>query len=113
MKSKLSKLSRLTVLGLCLGILISVFIFQVQAAEPENSSASVTERRECEGFDTPEEAITAFCEALKEYDFEKALSTFALESYCENYDYAGFIERLRAFQPVSINIISPAETISP
>ncbi len=109
MKSKLSKLSRLTVLGLCLGILISVFIFQVQAAEPENSSASVTERRECEGFDTPEEAITAFCEALKEYDFEKALSTFALESYCENYDYAGFIERLRAFQPVSINIISPAE----
>ena len=67
---------------------------------------------ECEGFDTPEEAVTAFCEALKENDIQKAVSTFAIESYCENYDYAGYLNRIRALLPVTqsgYGLIEPSE----
>lgn len=110
MNRKLSKLKHMTAFALCVGILFSMCALQTQAAETAPSSAAEKERRECEGFDTPGEAITAFCEALKEYDFDKAISTFAIESYCEHFDYAGRTQRMNSFQPLSLSgIITPAE----
>jgi len=110
MNRKLSQLKRMVVFGLCAMILFSMCAFQAQAVETAPASSAENERWECEGFDTPGEAITAFCEALKEYDFDKAISTFAIESYCEHYDFAGRTQRMGSFQPLSTyGIISPAE----
>ncbi|MCR5795307.1 MAG: zinc ribbon domain-containing protein [Solobacterium sp.] len=48
-----------------------------------NSSAV---KYEGNGYDTPEEAVIAYAEALKAQDFDRMISTFAVESYCNNYD---------------------------
>lgn len=37
-----------------------------------------------QGFSSPEEAVTAYLEGLRDRDVEKMLSSFATESYCEN-----------------------------
>lgn len=49
-------------------------------------------RLEGEGYDSPEEAVTAYAEYLKEGNLEGMLSTFAVESYVENFDMAMYIE---------------------
>ena len=41
---------------------------------------------EGKGYDSPEEAATAFAEALEKQDMDKLLSTFAIETYCSNYN---------------------------
>ncbi len=86
---------------------------QVQSEAPEETegaeAAALTSREnriEGDGFDTPEEAITAYCEALKEGDFEKAVSTFAIESYCEHYDYVGQLQRVGFILPLQAQITS-------
>ena len=56
-------------------------------------------RAEGEGFETPEEAILAFAEALQDGDLEKMISTFAVESYCEHFDFAQQIEKMSSLQP--------------
>lgn len=37
------------------------------------------------GYDTPEDAVTAYLEGLKNQDYDQMLSTFAIETFCENY----------------------------
>lgn len=51
-------------------------------------------RFEGKGFDTPEEAITAYAEAFRDGDVDKMISTFAIESYVENFDQQKYIERI-------------------
>ena len=41
---------------------------------------------EGKGYGSPEEAALAFAEAFKEQDTDKMLSTFAIETYCSNYN---------------------------
>lgn len=52
---------------------------------------------EGKGFDTPEEALIAYAEALKEGDVNKILSTFAIETHLANYDLEEQIDRVRAY----------------
>ena len=59
-------------------------------------------RVEGEGFETPEEAILAFAEALQDGDLEKMISTFAVESYCEHFDMVQQMERMSSLQPFNI-----------
>lgn len=59
-------------------------------------------RLQGEGFDTPEEAITAYAEGLKAQDLSAVLSTFAIESLAENENAALSVLRRQAmFSPVS------------
>lgn len=45
------------------------------------------------GFDTPEEAIIAYVEAMKSGDINQMLSTFAIETYVDNYDVKAAVEK--------------------
>ena len=51
------------------------------------------------GFDSPEEAVTAYLEALKNGDAEGMLSTFAIETYVAEMDAQADLERMGVFQP--------------
>ena len=84
-----------TVLLCCLFCLNSLLCFAQEGSEAPSSDET---KIECGGFDTPEEAVLAFCEALKENDFQKAVSTFAIESYCEHFDLVANMQRLAILQ---------------
>ena len=49
------------------------------------------------GFETPEEAVLAFLEAMKERDMNGVLATFAMESYVENMDLEAYLESLGVY----------------
>lgn len=55
------------------------------------------EKVEGKGFDTPEEAILAYAQALKNEDLEELLQTCAVESYCDNFDPMRQIRRSLSF----------------
>ena len=61
-----------------------------------------TVRLQGEGFDTPEEAITAYAEGLKAQDLSAVLSTFAIESLAESETAAlSTVRRQGIFSPVT------------
>lgn len=47
---------------------------------------------ESPGYSTPEKAVTAYAEALKNMDMPGMVSTFAIESYVDNYDFVRGLE---------------------
>ena len=57
-------------------------------------------RLEGKGFSSPEEAITAYAEALQDGDIGKMVSTFAIESYAERLD---FEEYMRLFHTIQLS----------
>lgn len=65
-------------------------------------------RLEGEGFDSPEEAVVAYAEYLKEGDLKGMLSTFAVESYVENVDMEAFYEQMGFFDLSSKNSLGMA-----
>ena len=52
------------------------------------------------GFATPQEALGAYIEGLKNNDIDQMISTFAVETYVENYSIMKMVERLGSYQPV-------------
>lgn len=58
------------------------------------------------GFDSPEEAVVAYLEGLRDADLERMLDAFALETYVENYDFEAVLNRLQAYIP-SFDIMMP------
>lgn len=56
---------------------------------------------ECEGFSSPEDAVTEYIEALKSKDLNKMISCFAVESYVANYDFQTAIEKTPTFMPLN------------
>lgn len=82
------------------GITAQLGISSETAAETE--AVQQTERSDAAiegpGYDSPEEAACAYLEAVKEGNLEKLLSTFAVESYCENFRIMDLIRRTNAFQ---------------
>lgn len=60
---------------------------------------------EGKGYKTSEEAALAYAEALKSGDVDKVISTFAVETYVENYDMEEYLDWVRAYsiaQPMTI-----------
>ena len=51
------------------------------------------------GYDSPEEALLAYAEALKAGDIDGMLSTFCVETYCENYEMEDYLEILTMASP--------------
>ena len=56
-------------------------------------------RFEGEGYESPEEAVVAYLEALKKGDVEGMLATFAIETYVAEMDAQADLERMGVFQP--------------
>ena len=69
------------------------------AAIPALGEGTETGAIEGPGFDSPEEAVSAYLEALKNGDAEGMLSTFAIETYVAEMDAQAYLERLGVFQP--------------
>ena len=70
---------------------------RITAATPA-SSAQVSHRIEGEGFDSPENAALAYLEGLRDLDLHRMISTFAVESYAENYDFEAGLNRVQVYQ---------------
>lgn len=49
------------------------------------------------GYNSPEEAFLAYTEALKAGNVSKILSTFAIETYVENYDLEAYLDNVGSF----------------
>lgn len=54
---------------------------------------------EGKGYDSPEEALTAYAQALQSGDMDDILATFAIETYVDNYDLKESIESNGAYFP--------------
>ena len=54
---------------------------------------------EGKGYNSPEEAITAYAEAFRDGDVDKMISTFAIESYVDNFDPEKYTKYLRVYTP--------------
>ena len=72
------------------------------------STGSITV--EGSGFSTPEEAVEAYLLALKDSDYSKMLSTFAVESLVDNFDLVSYLDWLRVYSYETIEIIGPNKT---
>ena len=69
------------------------------AAIPALGEGTETGAIEGPGFDSPEEAVTAYLEAMKNGDARGMLSTFAIETYVSEMDAQAELARLGVFQP--------------
>lgn len=54
------------------------------------------------GYDSPEDAVLAYIEALNRGDVDDMLSTFALETFADNCDTDAYLVRMRAISPTMI-----------
>ena len=72
---------------------------ETQTASEEGGAVLSSGTIECGGFDTPDEAIMAFADALIAGDMNQMLSTFAVESFCEHFSLTDHIQRVNSFMP--------------
>ena len=84
-------------IGLALGVCATAVL--VLSLAQMRGGIGKTARLEGKGYDTPEEAVTAYAEYLKAGDYNGVISTFAMESFEENYNVEEFYDRIRAFSP--------------
>lgn len=86
---------RLMGMVLLLGVMISVSgctgTSQTAAAKDKVTKA------EASGFDTPEEALLSYLDFMKAADISGMVSTYAVETYVENYDFEAQLKRLRSY----------------
>lgn len=82
------------VVGMAIGAAALFAIFLINGI-----SSTGDAKIEGNGYDTPEEAAEAYLIALRDQDMDAMLSTFAIESYIENYDLNAMVERLQAYTP--------------
>ena len=79
-------------LGVCATAVLVLTLTQMKGA-------GKTAKLEGTGYDTPEEAVTAYVEYLKAGDYNGVISTFVMETFEENYNVEEFYDRIRAFSP--------------
>ena len=82
------------IIGLAVGVVLTALImFAVMALKSEKAPETL----EGAGYETAEEAVEAYVNFLKEENYEGILSTFAVESYLDNYDMTEYFEYIQAF----------------
>ncbi|NLT11991.1 MAG: hypothetical protein GXY06_06245 [Clostridiaceae bacterium] len=82
------------VVGMAIGAAVLFAIFMINGIVGADA-----DKIEGRGYDAPEEAAEAYLIALRDQDVDAMISTFAVESYVENYDFNAMIERLQAYVP--------------
>lgn len=66
----------------------------VCSLDAESAAEETLETKmEGDGFDTPEEALTAYIEAFKKMDMNGMISVYAMESFLENLDLEALVEK--------------------
>lgn len=75
-------------------------LIPMELTEDSFSSAnSKSATAEVKGFNSPEDAAIAYLEGLKDADLDGMISTFAIGSYIENYDFNALLLRQRVYTP--------------
>ena len=83
-------------IGLVIGIaLTSILSYFLLMKNPKNTS----EKLEGTGYDSPEKAVEAYVNYLKEGNLKGIISTFAVESYVDNYDMTEHYKYYQSFLP--------------
>lgn len=81
---------------------LALTIFVEGSAVPQEIALDARPRAqygqlECAGFESPEDAVMAYIEAMRELDVQGMLSSFAIERFVEHSNPQLFLERIRAF----------------
>ena len=88
-------------IGLLIGACVAaVLVLTLARTKGGHAKGAKLEGR---GYDTPEEAVEAYLENLKAGDFNGIVSTFAMESYNENYNTRAYYEKTHAFSVMGNN----------
>lgn len=90
-KNKMKKIQKSgRILGFMIGLLCGVLsvIGVVVILNFTSDKSEMEMRKETSGYDSPEDAVRAYMESMKAGDFNGTLSTFAVETYVDNYDLA-------------------------
>lgn len=61
--------------------------------------AAAGETVEGDGYASPEEAVEDYLDGLKNMDLEQMMGTFAVETFIENYDFEGQLNRMKMYLP--------------
>ena len=64
---------------------------------------------EGKGYDSPEEAILAYAEALQKGDVDAILATFAVETHVSNFDFEKYLERVRVYSSYSTYVLDSTD----
>jgi len=70
------------------------------AASPVKTSVSgvdVSRKLEGDGFDSPEDAMKAYIEGLRDGDLNRVISVYAIESYVENFNLEAYLNVMRFY----------------
>gem|GEM_PF-1352775 len=70
------------------------------AASPAKTSVSgidVSRKLEGDGFDSPEDAVKAYLEGLRDGDLNRMISAYAIESYVANINFEAILNVMRFF----------------
>lgn len=85
--------------GFLVAALIAVGALATGMLQPAAGAAVGQGQIEGPGFGSPEEAATAYLEALGQLDAGAMVSTFAVESYVEHCDLEAYLEWSRSYLP--------------
>ena len=88
------------IIGLALGALLTALVMCIVL---KTKSGETLKSVEGEGYESAEEAVTAYLNYLKEGNLEGVISTFAVESYVDNYDMDEYFEYMQQFNPFIAN----------
>lgn len=99
MKSKNLNKTKILVIGITMGALLTSLIscsplgINSKTADKEENIVKV----EGTGYASPEKAVEAYLNYLKEENLEGAMSTFAVESYADNFDMKAYYEYMQSY----------------
>ena len=77
------------IIGLTIGVVFTCLLFAVVMTMKSKKAPA---KLEGAGYESAEEAVEAYVNFLKEENFEGIISTFAVESYLDNYDMEEYFD---------------------
>ena len=62
-----------------------------------SSGESASQKYEGSGWETPEEAVRSYLDGFKNADLKKMISSFAIETYVDSYNFEAQLDRTKVF----------------
>jgi len=90
------------------GIFVMAALLLLAACSAADANPSAPAAVGQEGFDSPEEAVAAYLEGLRDLDFDRMLNAFAVETYVEHFDLESFLDWLRIYDLRGVTMLPDA-----
>ena len=91
-------------LGACIAAAVAVGSVPCSTSSARSSplrTRDTAATQESAGYATPEDAVSAYIEALQQADLQVMARAFAIETFAANYDFTGYLELIRAYSPTA------------